>query len=168
MLFDLEIKKTATFSANRLYRYDLSRIWGDGGRLLNFLMLNPSTADEFQNDPTIERCERRARAANYDGLIVTNLFALRATDPKDMLAARDPIGTENDAAISWCAAKSEKVICAWGKDGGHRGRAAEVVRLLAGVDLYALKVSDVTGQPWHPLYLSYDLSPTLWRKGGEA
>ncbi len=161
-LFD-RTTRTARFSADRRYRYELCITWGDGGRYLLLVMLNPSTADEYANDPTVERCERRARMLGFDGLIVVNLFAWRATDPADMLAAAEPAGMENDETILACAARAAMIICAWGKDGGHRGRDGEVTKLLASYCLYALKVSDKTGMPWHPLYLKYELQPTVWR-----
>lgn len=163
-LFDPHLKRTARFSADRRYRYELRIQWGTGNRLLLVMMLNPSTADEFANDPTVERMERRARAWGYGGLIVVNLFAFRSTDPDGMKAAEEPIGSENDETILRCIDEAQLILCAWGKDGEHRGRATEVLRLLSGCDLYALKVSEATGQPWHPLYLSYELKPTLWRK----
>jgi hypothetical protein len=156
------VTRSARFSADRRYRYELAITWGDPEHVANFLMLNPSTADEYQNDPTVERCERRARKMGYDGLVVTNLFAFRATDPKDMLTAPEPIGPENDEAILAAAGRAALIVCAWGKDREHRGRASEVVRLLAGRTLHALKVSESTGQPWHPLYLGYQLVPQVW------
>lgn len=161
-------EREAKFSADRRYRYELSITWGYGQRVVLFLMLNPSTADEYANDPTVERCERRARDGGYDGLIVANLFAFRSTDPAAMLSADEPVGAENDEAILRCAGMAETIVCAWGKDGGHRGRAGYVLDLLAHRDLYALKVSETTGQPWHPLYLSYALKPTLWKSADIA
>jgi hypothetical protein len=154
--------RAAIFSADRQYRYSLTIRWSEGP-LVNFVMLNPSTADEYQNDPTVEHCERRARKMGFAGLVVTNLFAFRATDPAVMLSAEEPVGPENDDWILEAAAGAEMVICAWGKDGGHRGRNADVLRLLTYFDLHALKVSESTGEPWHPLYLSYAIEPFLWR-----
>jgi nucleoid DNA-binding protein len=89
----------ARFSIDRRYRYALWRVWDHDENLYNFLLLNPSSADEATNDPTIERCERRARRWGFGGLIVTNLFALCATDPAGLHRIADPIGPENDAAI---------------------------------------------------------------------
>ena len=89
----------ARFSIDRRYRYALWRVWDHDENLYNFLLLNPSSADEATNDPTIERCERRARRWGFGGLIVTNLFALCATDPAGLRRVADPIGPENDAAI---------------------------------------------------------------------
>ena len=89
----------ARFSVDRRYRYALWRVWDHGRGICNFLLLNPSIADEATNDPTSERCERRARRWGFGGLIVTNLFALCATDPAGLRRVADPIGPENDAAI---------------------------------------------------------------------
>jgi hypothetical protein len=168
-------ERGAWFSDCRTWRYALWRDWRDltvssldttrPSRYLNFLMLNPSTADERTNDPTVERCERRARKLGYDGLLVTNLFAFRATDPKVMRAAADPIGPDNDEAILLTASRSELVICAWGAHGAFRHRSKQVLALLreagCGDKLRALKVSG-SGEPWHPLYLSYDLMPIVF------
>src|SRR4051794_4930837 len=86
------IAGSARFSPDRLYRYELVRRWGDGPAACNFLLLNPSTADERSDDPTIARCWRRARAWGFGALVVTNLFALRATDPRVLRAAAVPVG----------------------------------------------------------------------------
>lgn len=123
-------------------------------------MLNPSTADEVANDPTVERCERRARMWGYRRLIVTNLFAFRATDPRDMKAAIDPVGAENDAAILAAAEVSDLVLCAWGTHGNHLRRADRVRALLDSqrVRLKCLRMAK-GGAPCHPLYLPYELEP---------
>src|SRR5512132_1306567 len=85
----------ARFSIDRRYRYALWRVGGHTEDLCNFLLLNPSSADEATNDPTSERCERRARRWGFGGLIVTNLFALCSTDPAGLRRVADPIGPEN-------------------------------------------------------------------------
>lgn len=164
MSTDIFTKSDAKFSECRTYRYMLVRRWAESGGLCNFLMLNPSTADEVTNDPTVERCERRARALGCRGLIVTNLFAFRATDPKVMKAAADPVGPENDLNILFAANLSDYVICAWGQHGKHLGRADAVRKMLTenGTRMLALKVS-ANGEPHHPLYLSYDLKPTPYQ-----
>ena len=89
----------ARFSVDRRYRYALRRVWDRSRGVCNFLLLNPSIADEVTNDPTSVRCERRARRWGFGGLIVTNLFALCATDPAGLRRVADPTGPENDAAI---------------------------------------------------------------------
>ena len=153
---------TAVYSDCENYRYRLTRIWQpDAGRAL-FVMLNPSTATEIQNDPTVERCERRARALGFGSFAVANIFAFRATDPRVMRAAPDPIGPENDAAILDLA-QSAHVICAWGTHGAHLGRGPQVEALLRGTG-YALHHLGLTlsGAPKHPLYIGYDQQPQPW------
>lgn len=159
-LFD-NIQTGARISLDRVYRYELWRIWDTHKPLCNFLMLNPSTADEVDNDPTVERCERRCRMWGYGGLIVTNIFAFRATHPVDMKAATEPVGADNDAAILSVAERSSLIVCAWGKDGTFKNRSVAVMLLLAdhADKLHSLKMSDKTGQPYHPLYLPYSLQP---------
>lgn len=152
----------ATYSQCERYRYRLWRTWGDPARgVVNFLMLSPSTATEHVTDPTVERCLRRARAMGFSGLVVTNLFAFRATDPLEMMAQLDPVGLGNDAAILEAAAEASMVVCAWGNMGYHRGRARDVLRMLVKEHkgkLHALKVSQ-SGHPWHPLYVAYECKP---------
>lgn len=157
---EAELDTGATFSPCRLYRYLLWRKWS-AGDLACFLMLNPSTADEINNDPTIERCERRTRVWGYGGLLVCNLFAYRATDPAEMKRAADPVGPGNDAAILDAAMRSVMVIAAWGGNGAYRGRETAVLRLLTCRNLHCLRVGK-NGQPCHPLYMPYDLQPILW------
>lgn len=156
----------AAFSECRRYRYRLWRSWSGGVGTLNFLMLNPSTADEVENDPTVERCERRARAWGYQKLIVTNLFAFRSTSPHELKQQADPVGPCNDAAILEAAGEASQVICAWGEHGAHLGRADAVRTLLARRPLWALRVNS-GGEPSHPLYLPYELNmiPYEPRKG---
>jgi hypothetical protein len=93
------ITSDATFSPCRKYRYTLTRTWVPDLPLINFVMLNPSTADEVVNDPTVERCERRARMWNCGGLIVTNIFAWRSTDPDELRRVADPVGPDKDDAL---------------------------------------------------------------------
>ena len=120
----------AVYSDCEAYRYLLTRTWGAGPRAL-FIMLNPSTATEVQNDPTVERCERRARALGHGAFRVTNIFAFRATDPKVMRAVADPVGPDNDSAILDSIGWSDVIVCAWGNHGLHLGRGAQVAELLA-------------------------------------
>ena len=136
----------AIYSSCEKYRYSLTRTWDDTGARALFVMLNPSTATEVQNDPTVERCERRARTLGFGAFRVTNIFAYRATDPKIMRAQADPVGPENDATIhesasSWIRTGTEdRVICAWGAHGDHmaRGEAVEVLLRKTQQPLYAL------------------------------
>ena len=152
----------AVYSDCTRYRYRLIRIWQPDGRRALFVMLNPSTATELQNDPTVERCERRARALGFGSFAVANIFAFRATDPKVMRASSDPIGPENNAAILDLA-QAAHIICAWGSHGAHLGRGHQVEAMLrrAGHPLHHLGLTR-SGLPKHPLYISYEQQPQLW------
>lgn len=153
----------AVYSDCERFRYVLTRLWAPAGKKVLFVMLNPSTATEVQNDPTVERCERRARALGFGGFRVANIFAFRATDPKVMRAERDPVGPDNDAAIDESCVWADQVICAWGAHGSHLGRGIQLeARLRAsGLPLFHLGLTK-DGQPKHPLYVGYDVQPLLW------
>jgi hypothetical protein len=154
----------ARFSACRRWRTLLWRCWDAGRPVANFLMLNPSTADETVLDPTCGRARDYAERWGYGALLVTNLFAWRATDPRAMRGAEDPVGTGNDAASLRAARAAQLVVCAWGNHGAHLGRSAQVRRVLrqAGVALHVLRLN-VDGEPAHPLYLPARLAPRRWR-----
>jgi len=152
----------ALFSDCERYRYLLWRRWGADSltaKWCNFIMLNPSTADEMRNDPTVARCEKRARDWGFDGLYVTNIFAWRSTNPYDLRRVDDPIGPENNTCIIETAALSKLVVCAWGNHGKLGNRSDAIRLLLAAIPTHALKMSENTGEPYHPLYLSYSLKP---------
>ena len=154
---------SAVYSPCMDYRYLLTREWVPAqGRVL-FVMLNPSTATEVQNDPTVERCERRARALGFGAFRVCNIFAYRATDPRVMRAAPDPVGPMNDTAIADSALWADQIICAWGTHGAHLDRGAQVEALLraTGQPLWHLGLSK-HGHPKHPLYIGYSVQPVLW------
>lgn len=154
------LNSTATFSPCRAYRYSLWRRWGtpEQGYAM-FIGLNPSTADEVQDDPTIRRCIQFAKDWGYGGLVMANLFAFRATKPADMKAALDPVGPENDVYLQKLSADASVVVAAWGTDGTHLRRGEAVREMLP--NLYALGFTKV-GQPRHPLYLSKKLTPIQW------
>lgn len=159
----------AVFSADGCYRYALVREWEMSRPKLVVIGLNPSTADESVNDPTITRCVRRAIALHMGGLVMLNLFAYRATDPMVMKSVPDPIGAANDVALRVLCTNRPIVLGAWGNDGGFRSRADNVTRLLldAGVTIHALAITKM-GQPQHPLYVSYGTAPMIWRRPGVA
>lgn len=158
---------TAVYSDCEQYRYSLTRVWDDGLSRVMFVMLNPSTATEVQNDPTVERCERRARHLGYGGFRVTNIFAWRATDPRDMRAATDPVGPKNDATLAEGADWAHHIIAAWGVHGAHLDRGPTVARQLQalGRPLFHLGLSK-HGHPRHPLYLAYTQQPQAWGYAG--
>jgi hypothetical protein len=154
---------TALYSPCERYRYALTRVWNPDGPRVLFVMLNPSTATEVQNDPTVERCERRARALGFGSFHVANIFAFRATDPRAMRAAPDPTGPANDAAIRAAALAADRIICAWGGHGAHLARGAAVARLLreTGRPLWHFGLT-AAGEPKHPLYIGYAVQPVPW------
>jgi hypothetical protein len=153
----------AVYSPCERYRYALTRTWDPQGRKVLFVMLNPSTATEVQNDPTVERCERRARALGFGAFRVCNIFAWRDTDPRLMRKAADPVGPENDAAIVEGCAWADAIVCAWGTHGAHLGRGGAVETLMraTGRPLTHLGLSK-DGHPKHPLYIAYSQQPQPW------
>jgi hypothetical protein len=151
---------TAFYSPCETYRYGLSRVWDEAAGSVLFVMLNPSTATEMRNDPTIERCQRRATALGFGGLRIANLFAYRATKPEDLRRAPDPVGPENDALLRDWSGSCDMTIAAWGVHGTLLDRAAQVAPLLRG-DVRHLGLTK-QGHPRHPLYVSYQVAPTPW------
>lgn len=119
-----------------------------------FIGLNPSTADETQDDPTIRRCINFAKAWGFSGVYMANLFAFRATDPKVMMQADDPIGRDNDAWLRTLSSSASLVVGAWGVGGSYMGRDREVCQLIGAMDCLGLTKG---GHPRHPLYVRADV-----------
>ena len=164
MLNDLLGDKGAEFSGCRRYRYALWRRWGDGPYAM-FIGLNPSTADETTDDPTIRRCIRFARDWGFDALCMANLFAIRATDPKVMMASDEPVGPDNDVWLRRLSADAGIVIAAWGAYGSHQGRDLIVLGMLP--ELHHLGLTKL-GRPRHPLYLRADSKPARLTPNGPS
>ena len=145
--------RTALFSPCGRFRYRLGRRWCVGPTVA-FVLLNPSTADDEGDDPTIRRCIGFAQRHGFGGLEVVNLYAYRATDPGDLRRAGYRIGPENDEHIEAAVRQCDKVVLAWGVHAGRLTRPAEVLRLLrdVGVAPYCLRVTG-SGHPEHPLRL---------------
>ena len=114
----------AAFNEARTHRYLLARSWQPGLPVMTWIMLNPSTADAFADDPTIRRCVSFARREGCGGIVVTNLFALRATDPRELRLHSDPVGACNDQVIDAHACGT--VVVAWGAGGNLSGRGGQV------------------------------------------
>ncbi|MGX9356376.1 DUF1643 domain-containing protein [Roseobacteraceae bacterium S113] len=150
----------ATFSTCGTYRYLLTRQWSDAG-VLAYVMLNPSKADERDNDPTIARCETRARRLGFGGIAIANLFAFCATDPADLKRAAAPVGPDNLAHLNTAASGARMILAAWGVHGAHKGQDAAVLAALADYDLHVLALTK-EGLPRHPLYVSYKTRPIRW------
>ena len=155
---DFNLLSGATFSECRTWRYQLWRIWNQNKTLMNVIGLNPSTADETKDDPTIRRCIGFAKAWGYSGLYMTNLFAFRATLPSDMKRAVDPIGPENDRWIRETAEKCGLVVAAWGVHGSFQKRDAVICEMIP--NLHVFRLTAKTRVPEHPLYLPGDLQST--------
>jgi hypothetical protein len=154
---------TAAFSQDYLFRYRLSRIFDEALPRINFLMLNPSTADAFKLDPTVRRCMGFAKLWGMGTVEVTNIFAYRSTDPKELYKVTDPVGSYNNKAILAASSAASMTVLAWGAHGSLHDRAHAVIDMLRanGHITHVLKLTKV-GQPMHPLYMSADTKPFLW------
>lgn len=150
------MKNTAKLSECRTYRFALWRTWDDSKPYVMFVGLNPSTADETSDDPTLTRCINYAKSWGFGGVCMANLFAFRATEPGDMKAATDPIGTENNDWLIKLANDAGLVVAAWGNDGAYLGRSKQVKDLLPNVHCLKLNKS---GEPAHPLYQKAGIEP---------
>lgn len=148
--------RDAVFSSCGKYRYALFRVWDSGPTRVMFVGLNPSTADATNDDPTIRRCVAFAKSWGYSGLFMTNLFAYRATAPREMLSAIDPVGSTNDLALTTLASVAKITVAAWGAHGTHRNRHIAVQAMIPNLHYLRLTKS---GHPGHPLYLPGDLQP---------
>jgi len=150
------VRGTATSSANGAYRYLLTRSFDDANRdRCLFIMLNPSTADASTDDPTIRRCSAFARSWGFGAMEVVNLFAYRATDPRELRHTPDPVGADNDRNIVVAANRAHLIVAAWGCHGEHLGRGADVASMVGREQLHTLGVTK-SGEPKHPLYLRRD------------
>lgn len=167
-------KRQAIFSPCKLYRYSLLIRW-DGAPLCQFIGLNPSTADAMKDDPTVRRCKGFAKRWGFGGIIMSNLFAYRATKPADLKRAAQPIGErglfitagakefaeQNDFHIWQDDIASGRTVAAWGADGAYLERDKAVCRMLTG--LYCLGLTQ-SHAPRHPLYVRADAPPVHYEK----
>lgn len=157
----------AIFSPDRKYRYRLTRIWNDGVPFLMWIMLNPSTADESRDDPTIKRVIGFSLNLGFGGCVIHNLFAWRSTNPSGLLRTADPVGAGYDEYMIQDAMQM-KIVCAWGNVAKCLlWRVETVMDFLQGLDLNYLKLN-LSGQPAHPLYLKSKLTLTPMPKRNDA
>ena len=163
-LFEKPMSKGAIISDCGIYRYLLWRTWDEDEPVLLVIGLNPSTADETADDPTIRRCVGYAKTWGYGGLRMVNLFAYRATSPDEMIQYPDPVGDLNDEIILDTANDgiTHATLVAWGNRGSHLDRDKQVLRLITH-EPYCLRVT-AQGQPEHPLYLRKDLRAIPYEK----
>jgi hypothetical protein len=138
------------------YRYLLWRTWGEAAPRLLWVLLNPSTADERADDPTLRRCTAFSRAWGYGGVEIANLFAFRTPHPQQLRQPSDPVGSENDRYLVAGATRAGGIVAAWGADGGYQGRDQVVLALLARHASQPLMCLGTTrnGSPRHPLYIA--------------
>ncbi|MDP6666173.1 MAG: DUF1643 domain-containing protein [Dehalococcoidia bacterium] len=152
-----ERRNTARFSANGIYRYLLTRSLGGSATCL-FIMLNPSSADAENDDPTIRRCIGFANREGYGRLEVVNLYAYRTAEPLLLFAQNDPVGPDNDREISEALTRSDLVIAAWGNQAeADPDRVAAVNALIerSGKPTNHFGLTKL-GHPKHPLFLRAD------------
>lgn len=152
--------KSAILSADRKYRYVLTRILDETKPTVVFIGLNPSTADEEVDDKTIRKCIGYAKRWGYGKLIMVNLFAFRSTDPSMLKRVEDPVGLDNDSYIQKCVSESNLVIACWGNHGKLLNRDKVLMDSLP--NLVCLK-RNKNGTPHHPLYLSKDITPMPYK-----
>lgn len=156
----------AIFSEDRVYRYLLRRRIGVQRTTCLFIMLNPSTADEKRNDPTVSRCIGFAKHWGFGRLEVCNIFAYRATDPKELYSYYDGkliIGPDNDMHIRHAVDRADRVVCAWGNHGVLFDRGIFIREAIMLQDKFplAFKITN-KGQPIHPLYQKRDAPLITW------
>jgi len=151
-------KRTCVFSDDRRYRYLLKVIWDDSLPFQVFICLNPSTADEERNDPTVAKCIKYSRAWGRGGFCMLNIFAWRDTDPLKMKKVADPVGPLNTAAFLEAVAIESgcRPIAAWGNHGSHLGRGEKVRRSMGELDCLGMNID---GSPVHPLYQRDEARP---------
>ena len=156
MMGGLFSKSGAVFSDCRKYRYALWRIWDGNKPLVMIIGLNPSTADETSNDPTITRCKSFARSWGYGGVLEANLFGFRATSPNELRVYHEPVGKENDLWVHEIAKEAVIKVAAWGNYGKFLNRSEKI---LASLDQLHCIQMNKSGEPAHPLYLKAELKP---------
>lgn len=171
------VEGSAQLSEDGWYRYRLDRWWDEARPRLAWVMLNPSTADASADDPTIRRCIRFTKDWGYGGLLVVNLFALRATDPRTIDRHPDPVGAQNAQALQE-AVSAHQVILAWGARVGEmagetREYAAAAARVITapGASLFPPVLClgrTATGHPRHPLYVRADTAPVPFEEVSDA
>jgi len=143
----------AKFSLNRRYRYSLWRQWDINRPAVTFICLNPSTADEEVNDPTVRRCITFAHAWGFGTCYLGNIFALRGTNPSVLYDFDDPIGPDNDTSLLDMSSIAARVVVGWGNRGQLYNRGNYVLELISSKrPLYCFGRTK-TGEPKHPLYL---------------
>lgn len=169
------MKKEAIISKCKKYRHWLTRSWDDKKELAAFIMLNPSTADDKIDDPTIKRCIDFAISWGFGGFVVVNLFDYRATDPKDLKKAEAPCSELANHFVKQAIEQCSLIVPAWGNHGDYLGRSTEIKSLIESYgfpEYFQCLGFNKTGEPKHPLYIKGDTQlidylPLKEKKDGE-
>ena len=158
-----DVRSTAVYSNCERYRYSLSRTHLKAKRSLLFILLNPSTATELINDPTVSRCQRRAELLGFEAFTICNLFAFRTKNPNTLKSYPKPVGPENITMIKENIILADQVLCAWGNNGTHLNQAQNILSIIKtfGVRAYHLGLTK-NNQPRHLLYIDYKQRPEKW------
>jgi hypothetical protein len=157
------IPGTAAFSADQKYRYLLTRSWGSNDRAINFLMCNPSVADAKILDRTVAKCLYWAILWGYDTLLITNVFAYRSTNPRNLALVEDPIGiptnhTYISEAMEWATNSGGLVVCGWGNHGASQDLTMRSLAAKLSINLWCMALNH-NQVPKHPLYISKAATP---------
>ena len=152
------VRSGAYFDSTGSYRYTLWREWDREAPRLAWVLLNPSTADGLDDDPTIRRCIGFAWRWGFGSIEVVNLYAWRAPKPSALEAAGFPVGPGNDRAMRRAIRRADKVMVGWGAFATRDGRSRAVLRRLGRIPLFCLGTT-AEGQPRHPLYVRGDTEP---------
>lgn len=157
------LENECLFSPDRRHRYNLIHRWNPHPRerLILWIGLNPSTADESQLDPTLTRIASFSKREGYDGFWMANLFAVRTPHPKIMMAASDAVGPATDAELLRAAERCTQIVAAWGVGGEFLDRGGAVARLFGGKKLWCLGAT-LAGHPRHPLYVAGNQPLVRW------
>ena len=160
---DLFLERDAVISDCGKYRYLLRRTWDHGRLRALFVMLNPSTADAEIDDATIRSCIRLSKNWGYGSFEVVNLYGWRATDPKELILAPNPVGSDNDAIAGAAVGRCDVTICAWGanKMAGPRERSMWGLIKSRRPAAFCLGTTKA-GHPKHPLYIKTGTIPTIY------
>jgi hypothetical protein len=154
------MEKYAKLEGN--YRYLLGRKWDASKPQITFVMLNPSTADAEQDDPTLRKCINFAKAWDYGSLEVVNLFAYRTSNPRELRQVTDPVGSKNNYYLQLVTQRAKLIIVAWGIHGSFQKRNTIVLNIISGNQaLYCLGLTQ-DGHPRHPLYLKKTTNPIIF------
>ena len=159
----MNMETGAIFDTARTHRYLLWRCWNPDAPSITFIMLNPSRANETDNDPTIRRCVHFAQRWGYGSLNVVNLFAFITPDPRILKQAADPVGAECDRHLLDAAHQADRIVIAWGNLGRFHHRDRAVLELLASYNPIYCLGQNQAGQPCHPLYLPNHIQPSLYK-----